>query len=254
MFTRCPGCSTVHPVNAAILALNGGQYRCGKCNKTSNALDSLFDDWPEPGRKPAGRGEPPVLGMEIDLEEANRARKEPEGSGLTGDAPESESRNSRAGRWLLRTAWLVGVIAVGGFIIFKAAEFAGHPVLEPDEVEKLKETLGLGEPAAQEVFRDVSMIHLVSRELASDPGRPGLLRLRATIVNRAPRSQPYPSLEVVLFDAAGSRLESYAFEPADYLSPGSRPGAAMSPHAYLPLSLELEDPGEQAVGFELSFH
>jgi hypothetical protein len=24
--------------------------------------------------------------------------------------------------------------------------------------------------------------------------------------------------------------------------------------AYLPLSLELEDPGEQAVGFELKFH
>ena len=253
MFTRCPGCSTVHPVNAAILARNGGQYRCGKCNKTSNALDSLFDDWPDPGRKPAGRGELPVLGMEIDLEQADQSRKEPEGAGLAGEAPEPGARKSRAGRWLLRAAWMAGAIAVGGFIIFKAAEFSGHPVLEPDEIDNLKVKLGLAEPADQEIFRDLGMIHLVSRELANDPERPGLLRLRATIVNRAPRSQPYPSLEVILFDAAGSRLERYIFEPADYLSPGSRKDATMSPHAYLPLSLDLEDPGEQAVGFELNF-
>ena len=43
MYTRCPGCHTVHPVNAALLASGGGRYRCGKCNKVNNALEALFD-------------------------------------------------------------------------------------------------------------------------------------------------------------------------------------------------------------------
>ena len=56
MYTRCPACHTVHPVNASLLAQGGGKYRCGKCNKSANALESLFDEWPEPGDKPPGAG------------------------------------------------------------------------------------------------------------------------------------------------------------------------------------------------------
>ena len=56
MFTRCPGCHTVHPVNAALLARGGGRYRCGKCNRAGNALDALFDDWPEAGEAPPAAG------------------------------------------------------------------------------------------------------------------------------------------------------------------------------------------------------
>lgn len=252
MFTRCPGCSTVHPVNAAILAQNGGRFRCGKCNKTSNALDSLFDEWPEAGRKPAPRGDMPVLGIGIDLEKAGEARLNPEEAGLTGEA-NTPRPPSRVGPFLLRAAWLIGGLVIGSVIIFKVAEFSGHPILEPGEVDKALVTVGLREPPNAEVFRDLDLIHLVSRELAGDPASPGTLRLKATLVNRASRSQPYPGLEVTLFDASGAQLATYGFEPADYLSRSADPSASMSPHAYLPISLELEDPGETAVGFELEF-
>ena len=98
------------------------------------------------------------------------------------------------------------------------------------------------------------MIHLVSRRLSVDPDRPGVLRLQATIVNRASKSQPYPELEVILFDAVGERIADYSFAPRDYLATRQPEDADMAPHAYLPLSLELDDPGVQAVGFELNFH
>ena len=75
MHFRCPACSTVHPLNAAVLAQGGGKVRCGKCNATANALDSLFDDWPGPGQKPAARGELPVLGQAIDLQAGQRAQR-----------------------------------------------------------------------------------------------------------------------------------------------------------------------------------
>ena len=254
MYTRCPGCSTVHPVNAALLARSGGQYRCGKCNKTSNALEALFDDWPEAGRKPPGRGDTPVLGLDLDLEKASESRLNPEDAGLTGESVAAARKGGRIGRFLIRSAWLVGGLLVGAVIIFKAAEFSGHPIVQPGEIDTLLVTTGLKEAPPPEVFRDLDMIHLVSRELAADPARPGQLRLEATIVNRASRSQPYPAIGVLLFDANGAPLATHEFEPEDYLAASSAPEAAMSPHAYLPLTLELPDPGAQAVGFELEFH
>ena len=254
MFTRCPGCSTVHPVNAAILAQNGGLYRCGKCNKTCSALESLFDEWPGAGSKPASPGDLPVLGIGIDLKQASESRLNPEDAALTGEIAEPPRARSRAGRFLLRASWLIGLLAVGGIIIFKLAEFSGHPVVEPEEIDSALVGLGLREAPEKAVFRDLELIHLVSRELAADPTRPGQLRLQATIVNRAARSQPYPRLEVILFDAEGAQLVTRYFEPADYLAGNIEPTAAMSPHAYLPLALQLEDPGVRAVGFELNFH
>ena len=66
MYTRCKGCHTVHPVNASLLARAGGKFRCGKCNKTGNALEALFDEWPEAGEKPPKTGPIPNLGLAID--------------------------------------------------------------------------------------------------------------------------------------------------------------------------------------------
>ena len=252
MYIRCPGCSTVHPVNAALLAQGGGMFRCGKCNKKSNALDSLFDDWPEGGAKPAAKGELPVLGIGIDLEKAGESRLNPKEAALRGEAG-PKRRESRLGQFLVRSVWLIGVVVVGAIVIFKAAEFSGNPIVDQEEVDEALVTIGVKEPAVNQPFRDLERIHLVSRELTSDPSQPGMLRLKATIVNRASRSQPYPALEVVLFDAAGEQLATYDFIPGDYLAASTMPGSEMSPHAYLPLTLELEDPGVKAVGFELNF-
>lgn len=252
MFTRCPACSTVHPVNATLLAQGGGRYRCGKCSATSNALESLFDEWPDAGQKPAPAGETPLLGQPLDLDEALKARLDPDDAGLTGEATEPGVKKSRVGRTLLRAAWLLGIVLVGAVIIIKAAEFSGHPVLEPEEIEDALVSVGIKQPAPEPVFRDLDLIHLVARELSGDPQQPGILRLEATIVNRASKSQPYPALEVILFDAEGTEVAAHDFEPSDYLPLNAGPD--MSPHAYLPFSLELDDPGVQAVGFELNFH
>jgi hypothetical protein len=131
-------------------------------------------------------------------------------------------------------------------------------LLDRPPVRSALERLGLRERPAAAPFRDLELIHLVSRELRSHPSQPGRLRLSATIVNRAPRAQPWPDLEVTLLDAAGQAVTQQRFSPEDYLARDSLPdsaaaGKGMAPQAYLPLVLELEDPGRQAVGFELEF-
>jgi len=252
MYTRCPECSTVHPVNAALLAQGGGRYRCGKCNKTSNALEHLFDDWPAAGAKPAGAGELPVLGLNIDFTRAGRSRLEPAEAALTGAGEPSTERAPR-GRLGLRALWLTAALALAAIVIVKLAEFNGTPLIEPATVDSALIRLGVKEPEPVKPFRDLDQIRLVSRQLLSHPADPGMLRLQATIVNRAPRRQAYPEIEVTLFGAGGERVSSVRFEPEDYLAAGSDRSRGMTPQAYLPLTLDFDDPGNTAVGFEIDF-
>ena len=253
MFTRCTACHTVHPVNASLLARGGGKYRCGKCKKLCNALDSLFDEWPAAGDRPSAAGELPVLGLPIDLDKARKTRLTPDEAALSGDADADSEVPARSGKKLGRLTWITVALVIAVFVAFKLAEFYESPLLELPVVQSVKRQLGMQEPAAAQPFRDLQQIHLVSRELMSHPYQAEMLRLTATIVNRAPQSQPYPDLEVILLDARGEAMSKLLFSPPDYLAEGASKDSGMTPQAYLPLVLDLPDPGREAVGFELNF-
>lgn len=253
MYTRCTACHTVHPVNAGLLARSGGQFRCGKCKKISNALDSLFDEWPGAGEKPPSAGEIPVLGLPIDLDEARESRLEPEEAGLYGDAETDSGPPGRRGKNWARLSWISISLVIVAAVTFKLLEFYEKPLAELPAAASLMTRLGIHNPPAAQPFRDLEQIHLVSRELTSHPLQADMLRLTATIVNRALQSQPYPDLELILLDAEGQPISNFRFSPADYLSEGASRGSGMTSQAFLPLILDLPDPGQVAVGFELNF-
>jgi predicted Zn finger-like uncharacterized protein len=247
MYTRCPACHTVHAVSAALLAAASGRYRCAKCNKVNNSLDCLFDELPAAGDRPPGAGDLPVLGLHIDLDAAARSRQDPDGIDESGAEIRNPGRRGPA-RLLLRVAWVSAAVVVLGFVALRLAEFQGWPLADRGYLARI----GLLPAQEERPFRDLDNIHLVSREVRSHPLQPGRLRLSATIVNRADRNQKYPAIEVTIQDAAGQTLSSQRFEPSDYLV-ATTSAAGMPPGAYVPVLLELDDPGEQAVGFELTF-
>lgn len=88
--------------------------------------------------------------------------------------------------------------------------------------------------------------------------QPGVLRVTANLLNRAPGAQPYPLLQVTLEDRFGAPLGRRAFKPEEYL-----PGAAAKPRgqdagghllaagARADAVLDVADPGSEAEGFEL---
>jgi predicted Zn finger-like uncharacterized protein len=253
LFTRCTACHTVHPINASLLARGGGKFRCGKCKKLCNALDSLFDEWPAAGDRPPAAGDLPVLGMPIDLDEARKTRLTPDQAALHGDADADSQAPAKPRGKLLRLTWITMALVIAVIVTFKLAEFYQAPLLETPFVQSVKSRLGMPDPAAGQPFRDLQQIHLVSRELISHPFQADMLRLSATIVNRAPQTQPYPDLEVILLDASGEPVSKLRFRPKDYLAEGASRDSGMTPQAYLPLVLDLPDPGREAVGFELNF-
>ena len=245
MFTRCPGCHTVHPLNAALLAQGGGKYRCGKCNKVSNALEALFDNWPDASESAAKEGSLPELGIAIDL----KAQKD---AGFSGGETLAEEEGAGTRRHVSRLAWSIAALVLLVVMVINLADLFRKPIQENVKVQQGLAKVGLREMPVEKPFRDLALIQLVASEMRSHPTRLKALRLSATIVNRAGRAQAYPILEVILLDLKGQALASRKFEPAEYLAEGADIGGGMSSEAYLPVVLDMADPGQQAVGFELN--
>jgi predicted Zn finger-like uncharacterized protein len=244
MYTRCKGCHTVHPVNASLLATAGGKFRCGKCKKTGNALEALFDEWPQAGDRPTAPGPIPDLGLTIDLAGAKASQS----------GEDESAENEPAGRKsLMRFAWVTMALVVIIAVTIKLADYFDQPLLEVPAIQSAANWLGFQAPRSAEVFRDLAQIHLVNRDLRSHPFEADMLQLTATIVNRASTPQPYPDLEIILLDASGQPVSRSLFRPADYLAEDASTTGGMTPQAYLPLVLDLPDPGQVAVGFELNF-
>jgi hypothetical protein len=103
------------------------------------------------------------------------------------------------------------------------------------------------------LLKDPQNIQLVSHDIHTHPTRSGILVLSLTFVNLAQRQQVFPDLELTLLDSASQPVARRLLQPMDYLRPGVDTRAGFAADVYLPVLLELGDPGEQAVGFEVRF-
>ena len=243
MFTRCPQCKTVHQLTAASVSHARGLVQCGQCGRTFSALSFLFDTWPSgqahaPAQGPDAR--PPILGAITTTDGA--ADKPPK-------SPEPDETNRKPGRlaWGLTTALLVLLTITNTAWTFR------EPLVENTRVSAWMKQLGWLQVKQVGLPKDPRQIQLVSRDMHTHPTRSGILVLSLTFVNLAPGKQVFPELEVTLLDAANQPVAQRLLRPKDYLRPGADIRAGLTTDVYLPVLLELGDPGEQAVGFEIRF-
>jgi predicted Zn finger-like uncharacterized protein len=242
MFTRCPQCKIVHPLNAALVSHARGLVQCGECGRTFSALSFLFDSWPSSQAHGPARGPnaaPPVL----------RVTKSADDKTSTPESDEPEDAESKPKRlaWGLATALLVLLT-----IVNIAWTFRG-PLLENPAVSAWMNQTGWLQAEPEGLLQDPQQVQLISRDMHTHPTRSGILVLSLTFVNLAQHSQEFPQLEVTLLDAASQPVARRRLRPTDYLRPGADIKSGLAKDVYLPVLLELGDPGEQAVGFEIRF-
>lgn len=250
MYTRCQSCHTVHAVNAALLARSGGRFRCGKCKSVGNALDALFDEWPDAGSMPSPPGSLPELGARLDLAEPAGAD-----AAIGEDASQGDSAGlgGRGARLWLRALWMIAALALALIVSFYVARYFGMPLPDRATLDAALVKIGLREAPPPPPFRALDRIEIVSREMRAHPDRPGVLQLDATLVNRAGRSQAYPQIELALLDIGGRAIARQRFAPDAYLDRAAESTRGMTPDAYVAISLTMPDPGDDAVGFEIEF-
>lgn len=95
------------------------------------------------------------------------------------------------------------------------------------------------------------LIQVLERALAPHPKHPGALRFRLRMTNRGERPQPYPILELRLIDRLQRLAGVRRFTPEQYMAGSDH--RIMEPNTPMDISLDLNDPGEHVVGFQIDF-
>ena len=98
--------------------------------------------------------------------------------------------------------------------------------------------------------RELNKIVLTRSEVRSHPGQSNALLVKASMQNRAGFRQAYPVLRLQFKDLEGRALLGRDFQPAEYLPDDVKISAGIPVNTDVNLSLELVDPGSQAVSFD----
>ncbi|WP_083232822.1 DUF3426 domain-containing protein [Endozoicomonas atrinae] len=100
---------------------------------------------------------------------------------------------------------------------------------------------------------NINAIKSVDLVVRSHPDHDNALQVDAVIINEARHPQPFPDLKLTFTDINGRLVANRTFTPSEYLG-GELAGSDEMPKAQpIRLGLEIIDPGEQAVNYQLTF-
>jgi len=255
MFTDCPECSRQFRIRADQLAAAAGEVRCGFCGRQFNAIGRLRDaPLSTPAVVPAPLPDPE---FEIAVPasapapvpppvRARPARPAPVPPELL---PEPEpAAVPRRGAWRIAALLLV-LLAAAQVAWFQRDVVIGRfPELRP-WAERLCGRLG----CELVEFRDLSAIELVNRDVRLHPLYENSLLVNATIRNVATQAQPWPRVQLVLFNTEGRAIGRRDFAPREYLDPGVDTRSGMAAESSAHFVLEITGPTNGAVSFEFGF-
>lgn len=289
LFTSCPSCLKQFRIQASQLSAAAGQVECGVCSHQFSALSRLSDvpltldefsyesaQKPVPVPTEAEGVEPePEFDIPAFLSEkeaiANEVRHEAAEfdktvadeeallnefpKNILGDLPDELREESPAKRSLLATiSWGLGAALLLIIIVAQLAWFnrdellLRYPQLEP-AARKVCERLQC------EILRhkDISLIKLLNRDVRNHPLYEGNLLVNATMANKSETIQPFPLIQLALFNTAGEVIGYREFKPQEYLDDSINIQAGMLPESPIHFVLEVSGPTKDAVSFEFHF-
>ena len=267
MITKCPACGTLFRVTPEQLQAHQGQVRCGRCMTVFDGLVALTA-LPEPVPEAAARDGSEVGAFKLEPVEPARSTAAPqppagraaEAGQLEkdyGPAPEqlsldaelfpdpSQTRRDRL--WAVGAALLVFALAGQAAYYYRADLAVQYHGLKPYLV-KLCDALQckvLPPQRPRQIAIEASDLQ------ATDPARPGVIRLTATLRNHAGHDLGYPALDLVLTNTKEHTLARRVFLPNEYLERGKDVAAGMPANAEVTIRLELDTGDLGPAGFRL---
>lgn len=103
------------------------------------------------------------------------------------------------------------------------------------------------------VMVDTDQIESRKLVVRSHPDQPRALLVEASIVNEAPFPQPFPSIVLTFSNLNNDIVAQRAFKPKEYLAGDARELEQMPQGTPVRISLELRDPGQDAINYDLRF-
>lgn len=158
-------------------------------------------------------------------------------------------RSARSLRWQWLTLIGLALLLLLQVVIADRARLAADPGWRP-ALTRLCGVLGCSLPD----WHQPEAFTMLSRDVRPLPGgAPGNLQVEATFRNDAPWPQAWPQLLLSFSDADGRVVGARAFTPAEYLGKPAT-GQPLPPGQSARISLNLREPGPEAVAFSFDFH
>jgi predicted Zn finger-like uncharacterized protein len=259
MYTVCPECTTVFRITAGHLHAASGLVRCGHCQHLYSAVQFVFDEIPAARaavaeHRVSAREADPV--PELRDEEAFLSVVPDRGAAAVAvpsmrplpvadwRQPQMLWRDVLSGCGIGLLMLLLGI----QWLYFNRAELAGDSAWRPT-MERFCSFLHCDLP----LRADVDKIELLDRDVRKHPGAEDALLINATLINHARYVQPYPLFSVRFANLAGKPVAVRHFRPEEYLGNTAALHAGMIPGTPVHAVLEIADPGEDAVSFQLDF-
>ncbi len=101
---------------------------------------------------------------------------------------------------------------------------------------------------------DISLIHSDQLAVQSHPEFSNALRVKMQFRNDAPFAQALPGILLKFTNSSNEVLAQRRFRPSEYLDKDLENLASMPAKSQLQVSLDLLDPGPQALNYEISFY
>jgi hypothetical protein len=101
--------------------------------------------------------------------------------------------------------------------------------------------------------RNISAIKLLNRDVRFHPLYNDALLVNATMANRSDKIQPFPRIQLTLFDTIGKMIAFREFNPSEYLDDSILTNEGMLPDQPVHFVLEITGPTKGAVSFEFRF-
>jgi len=266
MITQCPSCSTLFGVTLEQLQAHQGQVRCGCCMAVFDGLEALVAS-PEPVQETAAGSagedagfrlepvEPARVAVAAQPPAARAAETEymdkdygpaPEQFSLDAQMYSAESRRGARG-WAVGVVLLLFVLAGQAAYRYRSELAAQYPGLKPPLVQLCGalrcEILPPQRP--QQIAIEASDLQV------ADAGRPGVIRLTATLRNHAGHDLGYPALDLVLTNTKEHALARRIFAPKEYLERGKDVTKGIPASAEITIRLDLDTGDLNPAGFRL---
>lgn len=155
----------------------------------------------------------------------------------------------RRRRWWLLPATLAAALVLTGQVLWFQFDLWSKDLRYRPIYELICPYVG----CTLQQMRALASIQSRNLVVRSHPQTPGALIVDALLVNEAPYPQPFPLVELRFSSMAGALVAGRRFEPAEYLAGELAGSTMMVPNTPVHISLEIEDPGTEAVNYVMVF-
>ncbi|HZM46310.1 MAG TPA: DUF3426 domain-containing protein [Burkholderiales bacterium] len=161
---------------------------------------------------------------------------------------DTREAKARSARWWAAGAALVLLALAAQVAYFYRGEIAAHyPGMRP-QLTRLCEAIG----CVINLPQRPQLIAIEASDLqATDPARPAVIQLTATVRNHAGYDVGFPALDLVLTNSRDHTLARRIFQPREYLEPGRDARAGIPPKGEMTINLDLDTADLRPAGFRL---